>query len=92
MMTRNKSRCLLTFERKMMMPRPFYQQSKVYLCFGAFEAREGIISVVVRWQMLKITLLPNCYFIEICYTYRIVSATGEENRTMSQLIFNPNPC
>ena len=22
--------------------------------------------------------------------YRIVSATGEENRTMSQLIFNPN--
>ena len=92
MMTRDKSRCLLTFERKMMMPRPFYQQSKVYPCFGAFEAREGIISVVVRWQMLKITLLPNCYFIEICYMYRIVSATGEENRTMSQLIFNPNPC
>ena len=28
--------------------------------------------------------------LKFVYTYRIVSATGEENRTMSQLIFNPN--
>ena len=39
----------------MIMPKPFYQQSKVYLCFCTFEARNQIISVVVRWQMLKIT-------------------------------------
>lgn len=39
----------------MMMPKPFNQQSKVYLYFCAFEAREGIISVIVRSQMLKIT-------------------------------------
>ena len=39
----------------MMISKPFHRQSKVYLCFCALEAREGIISVVVRWQMLKIT-------------------------------------
>ena len=50
--------------------------------FSAFRAWS------VQWSSIKcFTLL---YFIEICYTYRIVSATGEENRTMSQLIFNPN--
>ena len=55
MMTCDKSRCLTTFEPKMMISKPFHRQSKVYLCFCALEAREGIISVVVRWQMLKIT-------------------------------------
>ena len=56
MMTWDKSpRCLTTFEPKMMISKPFHRQSKVYLCFCALEAREGIISVVVRWQMLKIT-------------------------------------
>ena len=39
-------------------------------------------------QTAHFTLLD---LIEICYTYRVVSATGEENRTMSQLIFNPKP-
>ena len=43
------------FELKIMMPNPFYQPSKVYLDFCAFKAREGITSLVVRWQMLKIT-------------------------------------
>ena len=55
MMTCDKSRCLTTFEPKMMISKPFHRQSKVYLCFCALEAREGIISVVVRWQILKIT-------------------------------------
>ena len=43
--------------------------------------------VLVTSLLIEVSF--NFNFIEICYTYRIVSAIGEENRTMSQLIFNP---
>ena len=39
----------------MMIPTPFYQQSKVYLCLCGFKTRKGLIPLMVRWQMLKIT-------------------------------------
>lgn len=32
--------------------------------------------------------LQTSNFIEICYTYRIISASGEENRMMSQLLYS----
>ena len=55
MMIHDKSHCSIMFELKIMMPNPFYQPNKVYLGFCAFKAREGITSLVVPWQMLKIT-------------------------------------